>query len=149
MEQTSVASRPVTVEITRTFSSPRERVFRAWTEAKELACWFAPSPDYTIVIPRLELRVGGRYVVEMHHKNGNVHSVEGIYREISPPEKISFTWQWQGNEAARESLVSVYFRDLGERTEIRLTHELLSSTEEREKHSHGWNGCFQQLDNYL
>ena len=149
MEQASVASRPVTVEITRTFTAPRDRVFRAWTDAKELACWFAPSPDYTIVVPELELHAGGRYVVEMHHKGGNVHRVEGSYREVSPPEKISFTWRWQGNEAAGESVVSVYFRDLGKTTEIRLTHELLPSAEEREKHSHGWNGCFEQLDKYL
>jgi uncharacterized protein YndB with AHSA1/START domain len=149
MEQATVASRPVTVEITKTFNAPRERVFRAWTDAKELACWFAPSPDYTIVIPELELRKGGRYVVEMHHKGGNVHSVEGTYREVSPPEKLSFTWQWKGNESAVESVVSVYFRDLGKTTEIRLTHELLPSAEEREKHGQGWNGCFEQLDSYL
>lgn len=99
MEQASVTSRPVAVEITRTFAAPREKVFRAWTDANELACWFAPSPDYTIVVPELELRVGGRYVVEMHHKGGNVHLVGGTYREVLPPEKISFTWRWEGNEA--------------------------------------------------
>jgi uncharacterized protein YndB with AHSA1/START domain len=149
MEQATVASRPVTVEITRTFAAPRERVFQAWTDPRELACWFAPSPDYTIVIPQLELRNGGRYVVEMHHKSGNVHRVAGTYREVSPPEKLSFTWQWEGNESTVESVVSVYFRDLGKTTEIRLTHELLPSAEEREKHGHGWNGCFEQLANYL
>lgn len=149
MEQATIASRPVTVEITRTFAAPREKVFRAWTNANELARWFAPSPDYTIVVPKLELREGGCYVIEMHHKNGNVHSVGGIYREVSPLEKISFTWKWEGNESAVESLVSVYFRDLGKTTEIRLTHALLPSAEEREKHGQGWNGCFEQLANYL
>jgi uncharacterized protein YndB with AHSA1/START domain len=150
-EQASIASRPVTVEITRTFNAPRERVFRAWTDAKDLECWFAPSPDYTIVVPELDLRPGGRYVVEMHHKGGNVHRAGGTYREVSPPEKLSFTWQWQGqgNESAAESVVSVYFRDLGKTTEIRLTHELLPSAEEREQHAQGWNGCFAQLDSYL
>jgi uncharacterized protein YndB with AHSA1/START domain len=149
MEQATVASQPVTVEITRTFAAPREKVFRAWSTAKELERWFASSPDYTIVVPELELRPGGRYVIEMRHKNGAVHIVGGSYREVSPPEKLSFTWRWQGNESAVESLVSVHFRDLGKTTEIRLTHELLPSAEEREKHSHGWNGCFEQLASYL
>ena len=149
MEQTTTASRPVTVEISRTFASPRERVFRAWTDPKELECWFSPSPDFTIVVPKLELRAGGSYVVEMHHKAGNVHRVEGTYREVSPPEKLSFTWQWADNEAAGKSVVSVYFRDLGNTTEVRLTHELLPSDEQREKHIHGWNGCFAQLKSYL
>jgi uncharacterized protein YndB with AHSA1/START domain len=149
MEQAFVTSRPVAVEITRTFAAPREKVFRAWTDAKELACWFAPSPDYTIVVPELELRVGGRYVVEMHHKGGNVHLVGGTYREVLPPEKISFTWRWEGNEAAGETLVTVAFRDLGNATEIHLTHEFLPSAEERAKHSQGWNGCFEHLAQYL
>lgn len=149
MEQTSVTSRPATFEVTRTFSASRERVFRAWTDAKELECWFAPSPDYTIVVPALELRVGGRYVVEMHHKGGNVHRVAGTYREVSPPDKISFTWKWEGNEGAGETLVTVAFRSLGDATEIYLTHEFLPSAEERDKHSHGWHGCFEQLSHHL
>ena len=149
MEQASVTSRPVTFEVTRTFNASRERVFRAWTEAKELACWFAPSPDYTIVVPTLELRVGGRYVVEMHHNNGNVHRVGGTYREVSPPEKISFTWQWEGNESAGETLVTVAFRNVGDTTEIHLTHELLPNAEVRDKHGDGWYGCFEQLARYL
>ncbi len=149
MEQASVASRPVTVEITRIFTAPRERVFRAWTEGKELACWFAPSPDYTTVIPTLELRNGGRYVVEMHHKSGKVRRVEGTYREVAPPEKISFTWAWREAELGPESLVTIYFRDLGNATEIRLIHELLTTDEERTQHSQGWNGCFEQLAKYV
>jgi uncharacterized protein YndB with AHSA1/START domain len=149
MEQATVASRPVTVEITRIFQAPREKVFRAWTEPLQLASWFGPSSDYTAVVPQLDLRPGGRYVIEMHHKGGNVHSVGGTYREILPPEKISFTWQWQGNESSVESVVSVYFRDLGNSTEVRLVHELLPSAEEREKHGHGWNGCMEQLEKYL
>jgi uncharacterized protein YndB with AHSA1/START domain len=149
MDQASVTSRPDAFEVTRTFSASRERVFRAWTDAEELACWFAPSPDYTIVIPALELRVGGRYVVEMHHKGGNVHRVGGTYREVSPPEKISFTWQWEGNESAGETLVTVAFRSLGDATEIHLTHELLPNAEARDRHGDGWFGCFEQLARYL
>ena len=89
MEQATITSPPVTFEITRTFAVPREKAFRAWTDAKELQCWFAPAPGYTIVVPTLELHPGGRYVIEMHHK-GSVHSVGGTYREVSPPGKNKF-----------------------------------------------------------
>jgi len=149
MEEATIASRPVAVEITRTFDAPRDKVFRAWTESKELQCWFAPSPDYKIVVPTLELRPGGRYVIEMHHKSGNMHSVSGTYREVSPPETLSFTWGWVGNESVPESLVTVHFRDAGKATEIRLTHELLTTAEARERQGQGWQGCFEQLANYL
>ncbi len=32
-----------TVDITRVFDAPRERVFAAWTRAEQLARWFRPK----------------------------------------------------------------------------------------------------------
>jgi uncharacterized protein YndB with AHSA1/START domain len=138
-----------TLKVRRTFPAPRERVFRAWTDAKELARWFAPSAEYSTQVPELDLKVGGKYRVEMHHKGGNVHRVGGTYREIKPPEKIVFTWSWERDPAARDSLVTVEFRDLGASTEILLTHEQLPDAEQRGKHEQGWNGCLDQLAQYL
>lgn len=138
-----------TLKVRRVFQAPRERVFRAWTDAKELALWFHPSPGYSTRVPQLELKVGGKYKVEMHHKGGNVHTVAGTYREIRPPEKIAFTWSWEGDPSASESLVTIEFLDLGPTTEILLTHVQLPSVEEREKHEHGWNGCLAQLTQYI
>jgi uncharacterized protein YndB with AHSA1/START domain len=138
-----------TLKVRRTFQAPRERVFRAWTDPVELGRWFAPSDEYSTVVPVLELEVGGKYCVEMHHQGGNVHRVSGTYREIKPPEKIAFTWRWEHDPEVEESLVTIEFRDLGPSTEILLTHEHLPSTEQRDKHEHGWNGCIDQLANYL
>ena len=84
-----------TLKLRRTFQAPRERVFRAWTDPIELGRWFAPSEEYSAIVPVLELQVGGKYCVEMHHKGGNIHRVSGTYREIKPPEKIAFTWLWE------------------------------------------------------
>jgi uncharacterized protein YndB with AHSA1/START domain len=152
MAQAQSASQ-ITLQIRRTFAAPRERVFRAWTDARELARWFAPSPDFAIVIPELDLRVGGRCQVEMHHKSGTVHRLHSVYREVKPPEKIAFTWQWEA-EAAAETLVTVEFFELrrddsGGSTEVVLTHERFTSEEEKQKHNHGWAGCLDQLANFL
>jgi len=131
--------------VRRTFQAPRDRVFRAWTNAQELARWFAPSAEYSTKVPELDLKVGGKYKVEMHHKGGTVHTVGGTYREIKPPEKIVFTWGWESGTVTHESLVTIEFLDLGSATEILLTHVQLPSIEERQKHTHGWNGCLEQL----
>ena len=106
------------LQMKRTFQAPRERVFRAWTDPKELAQWFHASPDYSTLVPEMDLRVGGKYRMEMHHKGGNVHRLGGTYREIEPPEKVVFTWRWEADPNADESLVTVEFRDLGQSTEI-------------------------------
>jgi uncharacterized protein YndB with AHSA1/START domain len=111
--------------------------------------WFHPTTDYTTVVTELDLRVGGAYHLEMHHKGGNVHKLSGTYKEVKPPEKLVFTWHWQREETGPESLVTVEFRDLGGSTEVSLTHVNLIDAETRAKHNEGWNGCLQQLANYL
>ena len=147
--QPTQAPRQIALRVRRTFAAPRERVFRAWTDAKELAAWFAPSPDFTIVIPEMDLRVGGICRVEMHHKGGDVHHLHSTYCEVNPPNRLAFTWRWELQPAAEETLVTVEFHALEDATEIVLTHERFTSDAEKQKHDHGWAGCFDQLGKFL
>jgi uncharacterized protein YndB with AHSA1/START domain len=137
------------LKLQRTFPAPHERVSRAWSDPKELALWFAPSPDHKTVIAEMDFKVGGKYRLEVHHKGGNIHRLHGTYREIVPPEKIAFTWSWSEEPDANVSVVTVDFHDLGKSTEVMLTHEGLPSVEEREKHTHGWTGVFEQFAKYV
>jgi uncharacterized protein YndB with AHSA1/START domain len=137
------------LQLRRTFAAPRERVYRAWTDAKEFALWFHPTTDHTTVITQLDFKVGGKYSLEMRHKDGNVHKLSGTYQQIKPPEKLVFTWRWAADPSGHESVVSLEFHDLGNATEILLTHGQFPSVESREKHNHGWMGCLEQLQNYL
>jgi uncharacterized protein YndB with AHSA1/START domain len=144
---TPQAQQETKLEMKHICAAPRERVYRAWTEAKNLGTWFHPSPECSTIVSQLDLRVGGKLRVEMHHENGEVHKLKGIFKAIRPLEKLAFTWAWEPDGV--ESLVTIEFRELGSSTEIFLTHEHFSSFEERDKHNHGWIGCLQQLDQYL
>ncbi|HMD44091.1 MAG TPA: SRPBCC domain-containing protein [Candidatus Acidoferrum sp.] len=135
------------LEIKHVCPAPRERVFRAWTEAKNLGIWFHPSADHSTVISQLDLRVGGKLRVEMHHKNGEVHTLKGVFKTIRPVEKLAFTWAWEPDGV--ETLATLEFRDLGASTEIYLVHGNFPTIEERDKHNHGWMGCLLQLDLFL
>jgi uncharacterized protein YndB with AHSA1/START domain len=57
-----------------------------------------------------------------------------------------FNAQGERDEGPLESLVTVEFRDLGDSTEVVLTHELLPTQELREGVRMGWNGCFDMLE---
>jgi len=149
MAKAQQSSPETTLQMKRTFAAPRQRVFRAWTDAAELARWFAPSADYHVVVPELDLRVGGKYRLEMHHKGGNVHRIGGMYQEIHPPEKIVFTWELHSGADPVDTLVTIEFHDMGNSTEVILTHERLPSVEERDKHAQGWTGCLEQLAKFL
>jgi uncharacterized protein YndB with AHSA1/START domain len=146
---TTQAQPETALQIKRTFAAPRERVYRAWTDAKQFALWFHPTADYTTVITRLDLRVGGAYSLEMHHKGGNISKLTGAYKEVKPPEKLVFTWRWQREDAPPDTLVTVEFHDLGASTEICVTHQNFLNPEDRNKHNEGWTGCFGLLEKYL
>ncbi len=132
-----------TLEIVRTLPASAERVFAAWTRPEKLRVWFAPG-QMTVPVAQADLRVGGAYRVEMHAPDGAVHTAVGTYREIVPNERLVFTWGWEGDPSP-ESLVTVAIRDLGGKTELKLTHDRLASAESREQHLQGWIGCLDNL----
>ena len=150
-----------TLSITRTLSAPRELVFRAWTDPDMLRQWWGMSADYSTPIAEVDLRVGGKYRLGMQapdHQHPFV--VGGTFREVSPPEKLVYTWVWEhfgeddasgsAEEAgsppdAVETVVTVEFRDLQGSTEIVLTHQNFADRNMRDEHSQGWNGALDQL----
>jgi len=64
------------------------------------------------------------------------------------PEKLVYTWAWEDGSVTG-TMVTVEFRDLGNETEVVLTHERFTDTEWRDKHNAGWNGCLVRLEKYL
>ena len=139
-----------TLRLNRTFAARRERVFKAWTDQEALRRWFAPSEEYTTRIFEMDLRPGGRYRLEMVSPAGESFRLQGTYRQVTPPEKLVYTWRWEHrtDPDARETLVTVEFRDRGESTEVVLTHELFPSLEEKDKHTKGWAGCLDRLEKF-
>ena len=147
-------SHPDTIlRIKKTFAAPREKVWHAWTDPKALMRWFAPADDFSTPLVEVNLRVGGKYRIQMKAPNGELHIVGGVYREIQPPERLVFTWASEGNAscgpAGHETLVTVELHEGGSVTELVLTHERFTNAAERDKHDHGWKGCLAQLEKKL
>ena len=142
MSQAAVAS-PSSLLISRTYPASVERVFKAWTDANQLGQWFAPTDDYTTKAS-VDLQVGHEYRIAITHKGGNVHTILGTYRLIEPPRKLVYTWRWEGGPAS-DTLVTVDFHPDGDATKVTITHEQFATTEDRDKHNEGWNGCLNRL----
>jgi uncharacterized protein YndB with AHSA1/START domain len=81
----------------------------------------------------------------MRHTAGNVHSVVGRYVFIKPPERLAFTWNWEGSPAI-DTLVTIDFASQGNSTLVTMTHEKLPTPESREQHEKGWIGCMSRLE---
>ena len=79
-----------TVVITRVFEAPRELVFRAWTDPAHLAAWWGPR-GFTNPVCEVDLRLGGKLRIVMRAPDGAEHPMIGIFREITPPERLVFS----------------------------------------------------------
>jgi uncharacterized protein YndB with AHSA1/START domain len=134
--------------IRRTIPARPERVFRAWTDPAALRRWSCPV-GFTVASAEVDLRVGGAYRVAMLPPDQSEASVAyGTYREIDPPRRLVYTWQWEHGEMG-ETLVTVEFRDLGSETEVVLVHELFPAADVRDLHNQGWVSCLDHLEQAL
>ena len=135
----------------RRFRASRERVFLAFTDPTELPRWFSPSEDITTEVIDLELRAGGAYRFGFHLPDGKVNYVLGTFEELSPPEKLAFTWTWAEPDphAGIETLVTVELIEHGDETEVVVTHDRFPNEKTRARHDKGWQGTFDGLAKLL
>ena len=140
---------PLAITLRRTIPARRGEVFRAWTEPAELKRWWA-RPGFTVVDAQVDLRIGGGFRIDTRPDVGNVFSVFGSYREVRAPERLVYTWAWQGTRMdGIETLVTVDFREVGQDTEVLLTHEGFSTEGDHMAHRDAWIGCFDRLTQTL
>ena len=139
----------LTLKVSRVFDAPRERVFRAWTDPRVLEKWWGP-PGFSCPLAQVDLRTGGAYRLGMKPPQGETFYLGGTFREVRPPERLVYTWQWEEDtEGTGETLVTVEFKDLGARTEVVLTHERFPDAGAVRRHGDGWNGCLESLAHLL
>ncbi|HTZ86595.1 MAG TPA: SRPBCC family protein [Solirubrobacteraceae bacterium] len=115
----------------RVFNAPRERVFAAYIDPDLLARWWGPRGT-TTTVEQLDPRPGGvwRFVVR-DDADGRLNAFKGVFREVSPPERIAQTFEWEGLPG-HVVLEAATFEDLGEgRTRVRGT-SLFHTSEERD-----------------
>ena len=108
-----------TVELTRVFDAPPERVFAAWTDPRHLAGWFGPR-GFTVHSCEVEARPGGMFRLCTRSPDGKDYWVRGVYRELVPPRRlvIASTADDETGLPALDELVEVSFS--GERGRTRL-----------------------------
>ena len=135
--------------ITRVFDAPRELLFEVWTNPDHLAQWWGPK-DCTTESWTVELEPGGAWRTCLHTPDG-VQWARGGYREIDRPERLVFSFSWEEPDGSPEhdTLVTITFAELGDKTEMTFRQAVLRSVEERDDHADGWRECFDHLTAYL
>lgn len=145
--ETKTTGSETALRLVRRYPAPPNRVFDALTKPDLLSRWFAPSDDFDAVVDRFEAEVGGSYRIEMRNKDGNVHTCIGKVQEVDAPNRLVYTWRWEGGAMGEmpDTLVTWELQPVGNGTELVLIHERFPNEEAKGQHEQGWNGCMERL----
>jgi uncharacterized protein YndB with AHSA1/START domain len=146
MSANAVPSTPVKPSLTlkRRLNARPEKVYAAWTDPAQIVKWFGPDAG-PVAAAEMDVRPGGRYAVTFHTLDGEEHNVGGVYREVVPNEKLTFTWAWRSTPE-RESLVTILIKADGDASILTLIHEQFFDEEARDRHRFGWTGSLDKLE---
>ncbi|MHB8384748.1 MAG: SRPBCC family protein [Candidatus Binataceae bacterium] len=138
------SSAPLLV-LTRIFDVPRDLVFRAWTDPKQVAQWWGPS-GFTNPVCELDVRPGGALRVHMRAPDGTVYPMSGVYQEINPPERLVFSSSALDEEGRPlfEILNTVTFSEQGAGTALRLEARVVKATAQAPQYLDGMDEGWRQ-----
>jgi uncharacterized protein YndB with AHSA1/START domain len=76
------------------------------------------------------------------------HIARGEYVEIDKPNKLVFTWGWDGSEDVPpgSSTIVIELASDGDGTRLRFVHQDLPNAEAIASHAHGWNHYLPRLE---
>ena len=128
--QKATLSTPTDREIRteRIFNAPRERVWKAMTNPELIAQWWGRGNK--LVIDRFEFTRGGHWRFVEHSQQGE-HGFEGRYREITPPERVVQTFEWDGMPG-HVVVETMTLEDLGDGRTKLVNVSLFHTTQERD-----------------
>jgi uncharacterized protein YndB with AHSA1/START domain len=141
----------ITLRLERTFKAPAQAIFEAWTSADMLRRWWPAGSDWETPVAEVDVRVGGRLRLVMRSPDGEEFGGSGEYVEITPPERLVFTWSWDGHEGHEGTqLIEVELSEERDgTTTVVLTNRGLEDEEAKRTHRAGWQASFDNLDRVL
>lgn len=154
--------------ISRVFDAPRDKVWKAWTEAERLKQWWGPK-GYVVTHCKVDLRPGGNMHYCLRTPDGGEMWGKFAYREITQPERLIFVNSFSdpkggvtrhpGHESwPLEMLSTVVFEAMGGKTKVSVNWspadastdiERKTFDEGRDSMKQGWGGTMDQCAAYL
>lgn len=78
------------IVVSRVFSAPRELVWQAMTDPKQVVLWWGPR-GFTTKIEEMDFRVGGTWKHVMRGPDGTEYPNKSVFKEIIPQERIVYS----------------------------------------------------------
>ncbi len=139
------------LKLTRVINAPRNLVFKAWTDPKQLCEWWGPK-GFTNPVCRVDSRPGGSMYIEMKGPDGTVSPMNGNFKEVTEPDKIVFVSSPldKNGQPLFEVLSTITFVDVEGKTKFSLHAEVSKITSEATPYldgmDEGWNQTLDRLE---
>ena len=124
-------------ERTLAIDASPETVWEFLVDPEKLMRWKGINAD-------LETQPGGTFRCEVIPG----HIARGEYVEIDKPNKLVFTWGWDGSEDVPpgSSTIEIELASDGDGTSLRFVHKDLPNAEAIASHAHGWDHYLPRLE---
>jgi uncharacterized protein YndB with AHSA1/START domain/pimeloyl-ACP methyl ester carboxylesterase len=141
--------------ITRDFAAPRELVFAAWTDPRNVARWWGPK-GFTNPRCEVDARPGGALLIHMRSPEGVIVPVRGTFLEVESPTRLVYrtaAFEDEHGNAQLEVINTVTFEVNGEATRLTLRAEIITATDAVAAllagMEEGWNQSLDRLTSYV
>lgn len=147
MKPETVSDREIV--ITRIIDAPRERVFEAMTDPKQVVKWWGPY-GFSTTIHEMDVRPGGVWKQTMHGPDGKNYANKTIFNEIIKPERITYTHSGGEEDASSPVCFQAEWKfEVEGKNKTKLTIRMVSKTDESHKNAteryHAVEGGHQTL----
>jgi uncharacterized protein YndB with AHSA1/START domain len=124
-------------ERTLAIDASPETVWEFLVDPEKLMRWKGINAD-------LDAQPGGTFRCEVIPG----HIARGEYVEIDKPNRLVFTWGWDGSEDVPpgSSTIVIELASDGEGTSLRFVHKDLPNAEAIASHAHGWDHYLPRLE---
>lgn len=140
----------LTVEISKDFSVPVDKLYKAWISPDALKQWWSPMGKKLTEVKN-EVRKGGTIEYKAN-KNGSPLVIKGEYEEVIEKEKLVYTWDFNFlDESYKDSSyrLTVKFKEQDNGSNLEVKQESLKDHEAVRVHKEGWEKELESLKEYL
>ena len=140
--------------ITQVLDAPREVVFKAWIDPKQMAKWWGPK-GFTNPVCEMDVRPGGALRIVMRGPGRVDHPMTGVFCVIVEPERLVFTAVARDKQdnPLLESLTTVAFAKHGGKTKLTVQASAVGlapvAPQMLEGREAGWTQSLERLANHV
>lgn len=133
------------ITLHRVFTSPVEKVFKAFTDADAIATWLPPY-GFVCKVHYMDVQIGGKYKMSFtNFGTGSNHSFGGEYLEITPNKFLKYTDEFDDPNLPGQIITTIELKSVLCGTELIATQEGIPEAIPTEMCYLGWQESLEKL----